>query len=237
MDNYSQLLEKIANLGKVSKDEVERKVEAKRAKLSGLVSKEGAAQIVAAEMGINFEKERLKVSELAQGMKRAHVVAKIVEMSPVKSYNKNGREGKIGKMVVADETGRMNAVLWDSNHIILIETGKINVGDVVDMSNAMVRNGELHLSSFSDIKMSSEKLDKIAAESAGEMKKIKDLKVGEKSKVRAFIVQSFEPRYFEVCPECGKKAVDGQCLNHGKIESKKRALLSVVVDDGTASMR
>ena len=59
MDNYLQLLEKIAKSSGLTKDDIDRKVEAKRAKLSGLVSKEGAAQIVAAELGINFEKERL----------------------------------------------------------------------------------------------------------------------------------------------------------------------------------
>ena len=41
-------------------EEVNRKIEAKRAKLSGLISQEGAAQIVAAELGINFENEKLK---------------------------------------------------------------------------------------------------------------------------------------------------------------------------------
>ena len=54
MDNYDQLVEKISRLSKVAKEEIMRKVEAKRAKLSGMVSKEGAAQIVAAEMGVNF---------------------------------------------------------------------------------------------------------------------------------------------------------------------------------------
>ena len=43
------------------------------------VKKEGAAQIVAAELGINFDKERLKISELVQGMKRANVLGKVVE--------------------------------------------------------------------------------------------------------------------------------------------------------------
>ena len=61
-DNYVQLVERIASAAKIDKSEVERKVEAKRAKLSGLVSKEGAAQIVAAELGINFEQEKLKIS-------------------------------------------------------------------------------------------------------------------------------------------------------------------------------
>ena len=60
MDNYLELLEKISNVSGVAKEEIERKIEAKRAKLSGLVSKEGAAQIVAAELGVNFEKEKIK---------------------------------------------------------------------------------------------------------------------------------------------------------------------------------
>jgi len=92
MDNYSQLIERISISAKLSKEDIERKIEAKRAKLSGLVSKEGAAQIVAAELGINFDKERMKISELVQGMKRANFVGKVINISPIRSFNKNGRE-------------------------------------------------------------------------------------------------------------------------------------------------
>ncbi len=55
MQNYDLLIERIATSAGIEKEEVERKVEAKKAKLSGLISKEGAAQIIAAELGINFE--------------------------------------------------------------------------------------------------------------------------------------------------------------------------------------
>src|SRR3990167_6750409 len=99
MDNYTQLVEKISSLAKVTSDEIERKVEAKRAKLSGLVSKEGAAQIVAAELGINFEKERMKISELVLGMRKANILGKIIEIFPVREFNKNGREGKVASFV------------------------------------------------------------------------------------------------------------------------------------------
>ena len=48
----------------------------------------------------------------------------------------------------------------------------------------------------------------------------------------------FEPKFFHVCPECKKKVTDsGECNNHGKVASQKRALLSFVVDDGTDSIR
>src|SRR5512140_775620 len=105
MDNYSQLVERIANAANIAKEEIERKVEAKRAKLSGLVSKEGAAQIVAAELGINFEKEKMKIAELVAGMKRVNTVGKITDVSPIRSYSKNGKEGKVANLVVADSSG------------------------------------------------------------------------------------------------------------------------------------
>ncbi|MEM4271924.1 MAG: replication factor A, partial [Candidatus Pacearchaeota archaeon] len=90
MDNYEKLVEKICKLSNLSKEEIERKVEAKKAKLSGLISKEGAAQIVAAELGLNLDKERLKISELAHGMRKANILGKIIDISPVRQFSKNG---------------------------------------------------------------------------------------------------------------------------------------------------
>jgi hypothetical protein len=55
--------------------------------------------------------------------------------------------------------------------------------------------------------------------------------------LRAVVVQMFEPKFFEVCPECGKKVNDGECAVHGKVIPVKRHLLSVVLDDGSGNMR
>lgn len=237
MDNYLQLVERIANSANVPVEEVERKVEAKRAKLSGLVSKEGAAQIVASELGINFEKEKMKIAELVQGMKRAHIIGKIISASPVRTYVKQGKEGKVANFVLADDSANVKVVLWDTNHIKLIEDGSIGVGKVIEISNGMVRNGELHLSGFADIKVSGEKMSEVVSEVSVKLQKLSEVKPGQNVMIRGFIVQSFEPRYFEVCVECGKKVTDGECGVHGKTESKKRALLSLVLDDGSETMR
>lgn len=237
MDNYEQLINRISNSAGLAGDEIERRVEAKRAKLSGLVSKEGAAQIVAAELGLNLDRERLKISELVHGMKRANVVGKIVEIFPIREFNKNGREGKVANLLIADDSSNTRVVLWDSNHIDLIEQGKLKKGDVIEVSNAGVRNRELHLSSFSDIKKSSEKFDKVIEEKVYGDKNLIDARQGDILKIRAFIVQSFEPRYFEVCPECGKKAVENKCVSHGDIKPEKRALLNIFLDDGSEVLR
>ncbi len=237
MDNYEKLVDKISKHAGITADDVLRKIEAKRAKLSGLVSKEGAAQIVASELGINFDKERLKIAELLQGMKRANVVGKVIEVFPILEYNKNGRAGKVGRFVLADEGSNAKVLLWDTNHISLLENGKIKQGDVIEISNGNVRNGEIHLSSFGDIKISNEKMGEVVVAKVFPKKKIKDAKVGERFKTRAVIVQTFEPRYFEVCPECRKKIIEGECANHGKVTSEKRALLNLVLDDGSETVR
>ncbi len=84
IDNYDRIIEKISKKSGIEKEEIERKIEAKRAKLSGLISREGASQIIAAELGVRFDNVQLKVSELMGGMKRLNLVAKVINIFPVK---------------------------------------------------------------------------------------------------------------------------------------------------------
>lgn len=235
--NYNQLLDKISRASGLTIEDVDRKVEAKCAKLSGLISKEGAAQIVASELGINFEKEKVKVGEIMSGMKRINLVGKIVQLNPIREYNKNGKGGKIAAMTLADDTGNIRMVLWDINHIKLFEDGKIKQGDVVEIGNGAVRNDELHLSGFSDIKLSKELIENVKTEIRGVEKKIIEMKPGENVKVRAVLVQVFEPKFFEVCPECNKRALNSYCEAHGNIVPIRRSLLSVVLDDGSENIK
>ncbi len=238
LQNYSQLVERIARSSGLPAEDIERKIEAKRAKLSGLISKEGAAQVVASELGISFEKERMKIDELVSGMRKANVLGKIIQMFPVRSYEKDGKSGKIGSFVLADGSSNIRTVLWDTNHIDLIEKNTIKEGDVVDIANASVRNEELHLSGFSDIKLSNEKIENVVEGRVFSEKNLKDLGQGANAEVRAFIVQIFEPRFFTVCPSCRKKVGEnGECSQHGKVSGERRALISMVLDDGTETMR
>lgn len=234
-DSYSQLLDRISEAAKIEVAEIERKIEAKRAKLSGLVSREGAAQIVAAELGVNLDQEKLKISELMQGMKRANVLGKITEIFPVREFNKNGREGKVVRMLIADESSNVPVVLWDTNHIALVENKTLSEGDVIEVSNANVRNGELHLSSFADIKKSKAELGEVVTGKVFSEKPLSDVKSGEKAKIRGVVVQVYEPRYFEINPETGRKPTQEERDRGVKLE--KRALLNFVIDDGSESIR
>jgi ssDNA-binding replication factor A large subunit len=235
VENYERLVERISQAGKIDKEEIGRRVEAKRAKLSGLVSKEGAAQIVAAELGVNFEQERMKLNELVHGMRRVNCIGKVLQIFPVREFEKSGRKGKVVNLRIGDETGNTRAVFWDTNHIDLVENGKIKEGDVIEISNAGVREGEVHLGSFSDVKLSKEEIENVVEGVQFSEKKLKDISGGERVKVRAVVIQSFEPRFFEVSAETGRKMTDEEKEKRAKVE--KRALLGVVLDDGSETMR
>lgn len=238
LQNYNQLVERISRSSGLSVEDIERRVEAKRAKLSGLISREGAAQVVASELGISFDKEKMKIDEIVSGMKRVNLVGKIIQLFPTKEYNKNNRQGKIASFIIADDTGNIRTVLWDANHIDLIDKKKIKEGDIIDINNASVRNTELHLTGFSDIKLSNEIIENVITEKTFHEKKIFDLKQGENAQIRAVVVQMFEPRFFQVCPVCSKKVSElSECGEHGKVAGEKRAVLSLVLDDGTESVR
>jgi replication factor A1 len=241
MQNYELLVEKIANSANLEKQEVERRIEAKKAKLSGLISKEGAAQIVAAELGINFENELFKISELVPGMKRVNVIGKIIDLYPVRQYERKGKKEKVANFILADSTSNIRTVLWDTNHIALIESNEIKKDDVVEVKNASVREQEIHLGSFSDIKKSDKVLENVKTERVVQEKSIEELSKGQNIKIRGVIVQIFNPRFFNVCPDCGKKAVQDaegfKCEEHGKVSPKERALINFVLDDGTETIR
>ncbi len=236
--NYEELIEFISTNSGVSIEELKVKVEAKQAKLAGLISKEGALQVIAAELNINFDKQIVKISQIVPGMRKINLTGKIIELFPVRSYNKNGRSGRIGSFILADDTSNIRTVLWDENHINLIDKKELVKDGIVEIANAGVRNGELHLSGFSEIKVSDKVIENIVLEKPIIKKEIVNFSSNENVSTRAFIVQMFEPRFFEVCPECRKKINElKECKEHGKIIPEKKALLNIFVDDGTEVIR
>ena len=111
--NYQKLVELIAQYSGLDVGEIERRIEAKQAKLSGLISKEGAAQVIAAELNINFDRQIIKISHVVSGMRKINIIGKVLELFPIREYNKNGRSGRIASMILADDTSNIRTVLWD----------------------------------------------------------------------------------------------------------------------------
>lgn len=243
--SYEQLVQRIATSTGLETSEISRRIDAKRAKLSDLISKEGAAQIVAAELGVSFEKQKVKVNELLVGMRKVSITAKIVRLFPARTFKtRNNTESKVLSMIIGDETGTVRCVLWDTNHIKLIEDGRIAEGSVVELKDAAVRGTdtkELHLSSLSDFKSSDEDIQVNISKEEISTKNISELKQNDRVRLRAAIVQTFDPKFFVVCPECRKKvSLENEkymCLTHGAVMPQERALLNILIDDGMMNMR
>ncbi|MCR4327366.1 MAG: hypothetical protein NUV46_02175 [Nanoarchaeota archaeon] len=234
--NYEKILSKLSNLSGVEEGEINRRVEAKRSKLSGLISREGALQVIAAELGISFENEKLKIEELLQGMRKVHFTGKVLSISPIRTFTtKTGEEGKVVNIVVADETSNVKLVLWDTNHIKLIEDGEVEEGVSIEVKSGNMRQGEVHLGSFSEFKVSTELFPEVKTEKPIKTKEISEFNVGERVNARAYVVQAFVPRFFNANLETGRKVTDEEIASGVLFE--KRSVFNIVIDDGTENTR
>ena len=125
--------------------------------------------------------------------------------------------------------------MWDTNHISLIENGDVKEEDVVEITNGSMRENEMHLGSFSEFKKSNEEIGNVKRDRIVKEKKIKDFRIGDQISVRAFIVQSFQPKFFEVSKETGRKMTESE--KEQGVPAERRALVNIVIDDGTESIR
>lgn len=245
---YEEIISKIKEGSKISEAEISSKIKEKMDQLAGLISKEGAAYIVANELGVkmldSFNRE-VKIKNIAEGMKSASVLGKVIEVYGVKVFSrKDGSTGKIGSFVIADETGKIRVVLWNE---FAEKLDGITPGAVIRIKDAYVKENqagnELHLNSRSEIEINP-KGEGISAvfEKKNKRKKINELNDKDSDvELLGTIVQVFEPRFYEICPECGKRLKSKeeklQCEQHGIVEPSFGYVINLMLDDGSSSIR
>ncbi len=251
---YEDIVARIRQQKDISHEEIEERVKDKLQKLSDLLSREGAAHIVANELGVklfdDLRNRQLKISDLVGGMRAVTIAGKVVKVGNVISYKKETREGKVATLFIADASGKMRVVLWDDKQIKLVEDGNIKEGDVVKVTKGMVRANqgftEIHLNSFSEIFVNPPGITMPEVSDKQQLhfidKKIQELKEADDHvAITGTVVQAFEPRFYPGCPSCGKKAFpEGQnfrCAEHGVVNIEYIPVLNVFFDDGTDSIR
>lgn len=250
---YDQIVSRIKEAKGLSDEEIGARVKDKLSKLSDLISREGAAHIVANECGVNLydslqKARRCKVSEVVPMMRNIEVAGKVMKVYDTRSFSKNGREGRIGSFMVGDETGRIKIVIWDEKLIKMIDEGKVKEDIIILVKNAYVKdnNGfkEIHMGGGCALEVSPEGVSVGEVKSGGndvqlvESKAIADLKEGDFAKIHGTLINLFEPKFYNACPQCSKKVSEANaCAEHGPVVPKMVPIVNIFLDDGTDNIR
>jgi hypothetical protein len=251
--NYDEIIEKIITEKGVSKEEIEKKINEKIANLSDLISKEGAAHIIANQYGIklfeNFAPKDYKISEIAKGVNGINVVGKILTDFEVREFNTPKRQGKLGFCSIGDDSGVIRLVIWDEK---IIDNLKENAkkDSVLKVNDAYSRdnNGylEIHLGSRGKAVLNPEGIEigevkQVFAEIGYSKKNILELKADDRAEIYGTIVQVYEPRFYDACEKCGKKVLGQEgtysCNEHGEVVAKKSPVFNFFFDDASANIR
>ena len=102
---FEQLVEKIKKEGNISEDEINEKVNDKMKQLSGLISKEGAAHIIANELGIKlFEafSGKLQIKNIVAGLRNVETVGKVMQTYELREFTTKDRKGKVASFMMGD---------------------------------------------------------------------------------------------------------------------------------------
>lgn len=221
------------------------KIEAKCVALAGLISKEGAAHIIANELGVKLFEGGGKIKDLLPGMRNAEFLGRITQIYEVREFKRaDGTEGKVGSFLVGDDTGVVRVVCWGSQADIL---NQLNAGAPLKVTGGMVRENqrgykEVHLNEASRVQLNPKETVPEVKSNKATRKTLKELtESDEQIEIMGTIVQVFDPKFFEVCPQCSTrlKEVDGQwvCEEHSALMPDYSYLVNVFLDDGTDNMR
>ena len=242
---YNDIIARIKEGSSLSTEEIEKRVEEKLNALSGLVSKEGAAHIIANELGIKLFEQisgRLEIKNILPGMRFVETAGRVMQVFEERTFSTENRSGRVGSFVLADQTSSIRIVLWGEqcNHMKMLAPGiivKINGGYVRENNGRK----EVHLNEKAQLTINPVGIE-IAEIGQGQRKYIKDLDSGDtKVEVLATIVQVFDPKFYEVCPTCSKRARPKddkfECVTHGFVNPEYSYVTNCFIDDGTDNIR
>ncbi len=178
--DIEDVIDRIIKETKKSKKEVMKRIETKKDDLGGLITDEGAACIVAKEMGVEvFEavtstskRKRIQLKDLTVGMNPSSVIGRVSSIFPVHEYTqKNGQKGKNVKFNLEDSTAQVRVVLWNEQ-IKYVAEKKVEENAIIEIKRATIRPGmnnevEIHLGKQGLIEVNPKDVDSTELENKG----------------------------------------------------------------------
>ncbi|MFQ6075301.1 MAG: hypothetical protein ACE5Z5_04080 [Candidatus Bathyarchaeia archaeon] len=130
----------------LTQERVRELIRQKRGEADGLLTEEGAAYMVANELGVRLTGEKrpettIRIRDLTPGINDATLTGRVLLVYPIQTFARsNGSQGRVARLVVADGTGVLNVVLWDERADVVAEE-KISQGQIVRILHGYVRAG------------------------------------------------------------------------------------------------
>ena len=248
--DFDTIIQKIMERASSSKEEVMKRILEKQKEVSNLVSKEGAAYIIAKEIGLDLfpkTKRRLEIKNVVPKIRNLNLNARVIKVFEPTEFKRKDGKGKVANIILGDNTGTIRLALWDDQTDIV---NSIKPGMAVETFGAYTKENEMggveiRLGKTGGLKILEQtdlpELEKLSGSRALRTA-IPDLKEGNLYEIRAALVQLFETNlFFEICPNCGSKVekVNNlyKCKTHGDIEPTYSLVLSGVIDDAYGNMR
>ncbi len=249
--SFEEIIERIIEETGISEERLNEMVEDKIKELHNSVSKQGAAHILANQLGVQLmrlnEKKEMKLKNILPGLRNVAVVGRIIRVFEPREWKKDEREGKVGSLLISDGTGTARVVVWDKR--VDMFNNEIKEGDIVRVDSAYVKKGnygpEIHLREKSSLEINPEGVELPPLSSLRtftERSNISDLEEGMRVSIRGAVVD-FLPKtpFFKTCPECNKKVIeqDGKffCNEHGEVIPVNSLVVNAIIDDGTGNIR
>ena len=131
---YEEIILKINEKTQMQASEIEERVERKLKQLSGLISKEGAAHIVANELGVKIFEQlsgKLQVKNIIKGMRDVETIGKVVQVYEIREFTTENRAGKVASMIIGDETATIRVVMWGAQADISANLGQGTIVKII----------------------------------------------------------------------------------------------------------
>lgn len=247
-DNINQIIEKIVATKKISEADLKQKIKEKMDSLGSLISEEGAAHIIANELGVSLNTApttETTLDKLHPTMRSVSVLVKVIRKYDLRTF---GDDGKVGSLFVGDETGLSRVTFWNDKTKYL---DGIQEEDTLLIQNAYTKenNGriEIHMGNSSHCIVNPEGRtvkvkERQEKQPESQEKKLQDITDEDTFvTITATIVQVYDPRFFESCPVCNKRMREESgvfaCAEHGNQTPSYNYVMNLFLDDGSNNMR
>ncbi len=137
------IVEKLLAKTSRPREEIIKLIEEKKQKFAGLLTDDGAAFMVAKELGVNLSathyepQTATKLSGLKNGEGGLTLKVRLMHVFSPKNFEKNGKKGVLCNAIVADDSKEMRLTLWREDVKKLFDE-KIERGALVELSNVTV---------------------------------------------------------------------------------------------------